>query len=49
MKFNEEEANYQENLFFKHNVPTMTNRDIFEAVGLEYVPVDYSKKAKGKK
>ena len=46
VEFNEEEANYQENTFFKHNMPMPGNRDIMEAVGLEYKHVSYEPKPK---
>ena len=49
VEFDESKANYQENLFFKHNVPPMSNKDIMEAVGLEYERVSYEPKPKSKR
>jgi len=47
--FDDENANYQEDLFMKHSVRPMSNKDIIESVGLEYKHVSYEVKPKKKK
>lgn len=50
VEFDDDKDKYQEDLFIKHDAPPMSNKDIFDAVGLEYTEPDYSpKKTKKKK
>ena len=50
MQFNEQEAaKYQENNFFELGTSKLSNKDIMDAVGLEYQPLDLSKKKTKKK
>ena len=49
IKFDDDRNKYQENLFFKLNQPIPSNKDIYDAVGLEYVEPDLSKKKKTQK
>lgn len=49
VSFDEEKANYQEDNFMKHSAIPMSNKDIHDAVGLEYNFVSYEEKPKVKK